>query len=531
MAILSLQRRLSEVGRIRLGQQIESKGGKKRPAALTTFRLTSGDKARIEEAAQLYGGKVTQWDAPSGLAQWEVITESDKLPVVVPPSAMSFSQHYEQWSAGGCQRRCDGVTETLSEQPCLCDPDNRACEIHTRLSVMLRDLSGLGVWRVDTQGYYAALELQGAVEVISLAAGRGQMLPATLRLDPRVIKRADEGTKRFVVPVLDIEATPAMLLMGTVGVSQAAVNAGVAAAPSEPAQRALTPVPDGGPTPSIADQVQASEQQPSRRRASTQVIPSPGLAPRTAAQAQSTASTKKYTSRVTDTFAPDEAPEPEPRMSTGPQLQKLGILLTNQGFKSTDEGRAQRLDFCRAALKQLFPESLTAGRAITSSKELTFDEAHGLIDMMEKDEAQERKRQTEQERRERDNAIQDMAEGVTPYPAAEPVGTVQNPEDEPPAEDAPAEDPALAKFEPPDLDAAAEQLRQRRSEQTADDDDDSPHGPGCEPGCTLSEGEHPPVEPANDQPAVEISLPDTAGEGTLAAEIETNTSEDQMTLT
>src|SRR6185295_14228139 len=148
MAILSLQRRLAEVGRIRLGKQVETKKGGKRPAALDTFRLTSADRARIDEVAKLYGGTVTKWEAPSGIAQWEVVTQSDKLPVMVPPSALAFSQHYELWAAGGCQRRCDGVTETLSEQPCLCDPDNRQCDIHTRLSVMLRELSGLGVWRV-----------------------------------------------------------------------------------------------------------------------------------------------------------------------------------------------------------------------------------------------------------------------------------------------------------------------------------------------------------------------------------------------
>ena len=275
--IIDLQRRLAQIGRIRLGRQVETKRGGKRPAALDTFRLTSHDRDRIVEAANLYGGTVTKWDeSPSGIPQWEVITKADKLPVVVPPSAMALSQHYELWSGGGCQRRCDGVTELISEEPCKCDPENRQCEIHTRLSLMLRDLSGLGVWRVDTQGFYAAVELQGAVEVIELAAGKGQMLPATLRLDQRVIKREGEGTKRFVVPVLDIEVSPAQLLMGTVAVE-----------PSSP-QKALTPVPAAEEKPaSIADQVSAAEEIPSRRRA--KAIPSTGLAPRTAAQARTRA--------------------------------------------------------------------------------------------------------------------------------------------------------------------------------------------------------------------------------------------------
>jgi Recombination directionality factor-like len=383
MAILSLQRRLAEVGRIRLGQQIETKGGKKRPAALTTFRLTSTDRSRIEEAAGLYKGAVTKWDAPNGLPAWEVITEADKLPVVVPPSAMAFSQHYELWSAGGCQRRCDGVKETLSEQACLCDPEKRECEIHTRLSVMLRDLSGLGVWRVDTQGYYAAVELQGAVEVINLAAGKGQMLPATLRLDPRTIKREGDTKKNFVVPVLDIDVSPAQLLMGTVGTAPAITERTVP----------LTPVPDGGPPPSIADQVKASDEQPSRRRNAP--IPTTGIAPRTAAQRDNTPPSDDPwgtpEGQQDDPYAAldaaRDADQDQPRMVTTAQLQKLGILLGKLGFDSTKEGRQARLDFCRAAVKQLMPDSPIAGREITSSKDLTLEEASKLIEMLQAEEA------------------------------------------------------------------------------------------------------------------------------------------------
>lgn len=175
--IIDLQRRLAEIGRIRIGQQVASGNGKRRPAKLTTFRLTSPDRNRIQQAAVLYGGQPTEWEAPAG-KQWEVVTETDALNVICPPSDMAFSQHYELWSGGGCQRRCDGRNESISEGPCQCDPDKRECTIHTRLSVMLRDLPGLGVWRIDTSGYYAAVELQGAVEVVQLAAGRGQMLPA-----------------------------------------------------------------------------------------------------------------------------------------------------------------------------------------------------------------------------------------------------------------------------------------------------------------------------------------------------------------
>jgi hypothetical protein len=149
VSILDLQRGIAEAGRIRIGQQVPTSGGRTRPEKLSAFRLTSPDRRRIEEAAGLFGGTVTPWEAPAG-KQWQVFTAAAEMDVIVPPSAMAFSQHYELWSAGGCSRRCDGQTESLSQQVCLCDPEDRECDIHTRLSVMIRDLPGLALWRLDT---------------------------------------------------------------------------------------------------------------------------------------------------------------------------------------------------------------------------------------------------------------------------------------------------------------------------------------------------------------------------------------------
>ncbi len=93
--LIGIQRRLAEVGRIRIGQKVPTSGEKTRPEKLTTFRLTSPDRRRIEQAAGMYGGRPEPWTAPAG-DQWEVVTETDTLDVVVPPTAMAFSQFYEQ---------------------------------------------------------------------------------------------------------------------------------------------------------------------------------------------------------------------------------------------------------------------------------------------------------------------------------------------------------------------------------------------------------------------------------------------------
>ena len=368
--IIDLQRRIAEVGRIRIGQQVASGKGK-RPTKLTTFRLTSPNRNRVHQAAMLYGGQPAEWEAPAG-NQWEVVTEADSLNVIVPPSDMAFSQHYELWSAVGCQRRCDGNVESISDGPCICDPEKRECSIHTRLSVMLRDLPGLGVWRIDTSGYYAAVELQGAVEVIQMAAGRGQMLPAQLRLEQRMVKRGGK-TLRFAVPVLDIEISPAQLVSGHVAVPAIDGQPGtVAIEPPAPREidgaSPLTPVPETVPEAPVASVAeQAAARKPSRRRA--QSVPSTGLKPRTAEQARNRA-VPEPPPPPPDEPPPDDA---EPAV-TKPQLQKLSLLRQREGYLDDDDGRADWFAWVESNIN----------RRVGTNKDLTKAEASALIDVLEK---------------------------------------------------------------------------------------------------------------------------------------------------
>lgn len=394
--IVDLQRKLMEIGRLRIGQQVTS-NGKTRPAKLDTWRFTSANKSVIEQAAKLYGGTPKPWQAPSG-PQTELISESTTLPVLVPPADLAFTQFYELWSAGGCARRCDGVTESISDGDCMCDPDNRECKIHSRLSVLLSNLAGLGVWRVETSGWYAARELSAAVDVIRLAASAGQMLPATLRLEQRMVKREGQ-TRRFAVPVLDIAVSPAQLLAGgrnfdpldagTVAIEppRFEINSGPLTDPLKDPEtrRILTPVPESvpeRPVPSVAEQATTPKTRKPRKNAA-QPIPATGLKPRTAVEAAA-ASAGAMTS-MTPKQAADELvaeterlglyddppPEGEPELIRPNQLKKLVILLREAGFGGDD--RQARLDYCSAAV----------GRPITSSKELTVGEATRVIDSLE----------------------------------------------------------------------------------------------------------------------------------------------------
>lgn len=251
--IIDLQRRLVEVGRIRMGK----KGDKGQPQKLSTWRLTSRDQARLEAAADLYGGTVRPWPERDG--EYELIVETDELPILLLPG-QTLSQWHELWSGGGCQRRCDGEREILSDSPCLCDAEGpeRKCKPTTRLSVMLPDVPGLGAWRLESHGYYAAVELAATSHMLEQATARGQLLPARLRIDQR--RQVKDGkTTRYAVPVIDIDITMREALP-LAGIEQAhtpvrrALTAGVtleqglaaAAASAEPRTangRAAAPIP------------------------------------------------------------------------------------------------------------------------------------------------------------------------------------------------------------------------------------------------------------------------------------------------
>ena len=203
MAILDLQRRFHEVGRIRAGAKTERGAPKK----LEQWRLTSANRAALEAASEVYGGDVRPWEDAPTPGQWELFTEVDSLDAVIPPTTEPYSLWYETWSGGGCDRRCDGIRDHLNDTPCACDPEKRTCKPTLRLSIMLTRVPGLGVWRYESHGWNAAVELPTMLDLLALGAKNGAFVPAVLRLEQRVSRKKGEGTRRFAVPVIDIQET------------------------------------------------------------------------------------------------------------------------------------------------------------------------------------------------------------------------------------------------------------------------------------------------------------------------------------
>lgn len=224
-----LPKKLSELGRIRIGWQEPNKSGKGRhPAKLSQFRLTSSNAPLLHFAARLYGGEVHPWDDGPAPGIFELFTQANSIDVLIP-TASAVSISYEIWSGGGCQRRCTGETVLLCEDatristPCMCPLDELvrteqakqglACARILRLSVLLPDLPGMGVWRLESKGYYATAELLGTLEMLGGAGMDHRIIEAVLRLEARSDKR--EGKPRhYMVPVLWPKYTPRQLLAG-----------------------------------------------------------------------------------------------------------------------------------------------------------------------------------------------------------------------------------------------------------------------------------------------------------------------------
>lgn len=219
MPILDLQRRMRQLGEIRIGHVVDTgkvsqRTGKPilRPEKLKTFRFTSASREILTEVATLYGGEVKPWTpANGGPSEFEVYSTANRLPVLIPPRD-AVSQWYELYQGSKCVRRCDGQTEQKNDKPCICNPEKRDCAITTRVNVMLRDVPALGQWLLVSKGYYAAVELPPAAELLAQAGG---YVAGWLGMEEKSVVR-DTGPTRFMVPTLDVEITPAALMAGQI---------------------------------------------------------------------------------------------------------------------------------------------------------------------------------------------------------------------------------------------------------------------------------------------------------------------------
>ena len=245
--IADIGRRAPEAGRIRLG----IKSGKAMKS-IETLRFTSQYRDALEAIAHDYGGRVSPWNDPKARVknQFEVITETNEIDVLLPKNGLS--QYYELWSAGGCQRRCDGISVELVEmhgseavpvsEPCICARQDRMeCRPYTRINVVLPNVAFAGTWRLETKGWNAAAELPGMFQMVQQLDDAGALVQAVLGVEQRS-DVAGGRTRNFVVPKLRLRQSPAEIQAG--GARAGALTSGSAHQLEAGAQYELDPAED-----------------------------------------------------------------------------------------------------------------------------------------------------------------------------------------------------------------------------------------------------------------------------------------------
>lgn len=260
--VVNLQRRLAQTGEIRIGMSVEIPGKRnRRPVKSDTILMSTYDKLIATLVAEHYNAPAPELWTPQGTnaPKWLVKTGLTEIDIMVPPVDGVFSQFYEHWTGGECDRRCDGavMTHPASQRgrACVCgedgqrDKDPRFCKLTTRVSFMLPWLRSAGTWLLVTHGWNAGTELPGMVDLMQSA--QAYQL-GRLRLVPNGDKK-DGQTRSWYEPKLDLhpEGGPtAAELTGAVPLALAAPAAPALAASPEVIEAEFDELPEPEVAPS-----------------------------------------------------------------------------------------------------------------------------------------------------------------------------------------------------------------------------------------------------------------------------------------
>lgn len=201
MPMLDVQRRHAEVFRVRLGD----KGPRGEPRKLTdAIRVTAGGANVVQSFVDVYGGEVAPFEEKASRHNWQAYLPTTALSVMVLPG-QSLDAWWELYRGSVCERRCDGFTEQLSGQACMCPPEidkrmaaKNTCRPMTRINVLCPDVEVVGAGSLVTHGMIAAETLPQSIKVAEAALSRGLMVPAVLR----VVEH--KGKRHFIFPQLEI---------------------------------------------------------------------------------------------------------------------------------------------------------------------------------------------------------------------------------------------------------------------------------------------------------------------------------------
>lgn len=198
---ISDKRRLSRVGKVRLGIKKENAKGVQYPSAVDYF-VCNEDQSTTEMAAMMFNRAYP--DEPKAI---DIVFPSDD-------SGEFFPQWYKRYgSSKGLVCKGDGELATrLNEETgemdeIECTPEceylaKKHCRAVASLQFMIPHVSGLGVWQIDTGSYNSIVNLNSAIDMVkTLTGGKIAFIPLKLVIRPREVQ---PNGKKKTVHVLDI---------------------------------------------------------------------------------------------------------------------------------------------------------------------------------------------------------------------------------------------------------------------------------------------------------------------------------------
>lgn len=213
MPLANLAQRMPVVATLRNGA---TKG--KRPVSLDKWRVTTGSLRFAEAFADRYGGEVQPWrDGPPN--HYEVFSDTTEVTIALIEDGFDIS--YQLWTAGGMQRKCNGLTcEVLQttgpdnveyvEGPCICDRKGQLeCSLRSRLTFVLPDLPFGGGVTYKSGSKNFAEEAQGMLRLLNSLRDSG-VTRGVLRLE----QRKSSGNRRYTIAVVGVTSSLEQIAAG-----------------------------------------------------------------------------------------------------------------------------------------------------------------------------------------------------------------------------------------------------------------------------------------------------------------------------
>lgn len=253
-------RRCPRLGHIRLGiKKISEKTGKEYPAEVDYFILDpqTGDQQRNEELKaqfkELYGEKPTA------------------IKIMFPPvdPEIFFQQWYKRYGSGTLLK-CKGdgeiavcalpefaegleiigkdemgLTKVKCLGPeCIYQKDN-SCNRLGALQILLPELSGIGVWQINTGSWNSIVNLNSALDWLQGLCGRFAMIPITLRRVPTDIAYQGKRSKHYIMQI-DLDNTNIAQLQKAALIAPEKAAIGMLPAPDETKDELFYPETENG---------------------------------------------------------------------------------------------------------------------------------------------------------------------------------------------------------------------------------------------------------------------------------------------